>query len=188
MGAVKKNQEQLCAWHVQCWVVPYKTGLGSSGELLANMFNACIHLGHHPAPWREAVVTVIPKPDKPDYSQAKVHRPISLLENMSKLMEKAVANRMQHNIVTHELIPTIQFGGHVHSSCLDMGMTLIHDVQSAHAAGLKVGIVLFDVKGFFHNINHACMSAVLTNMGFGGDFVKWFASFPRGPKGTSLVQ
>ena len=159
-----------------------KQGWAQIGQLLTNIFNACIRLGHHPARWREAVVTVIPKPDKPDYSRAKAHRPISLLENMSKLMEKAVAKRMQHDIVTHELIPTQQFGGRAHSSCLDAGLTLIHDVQTAHAAGLKVGIVLFDVKGFFDNVNHRRMSAVLENMGFGVDFVRWSAAFLQGRK------
>ena len=157
-----------------------KQGWGQVGPLLTNVFNACISLGHHPARWREAVVTVIPKPDKPDYSRAKAHRPISLLENMSKLMEKAVAKRMQYDIITHELIPTNQFGGRAHSSCLDAGLTLLHDVQTAHAAGLKVGIVLFDVKGFFDNVNHARMSAVLDNMGFGSDFVKWTEAFLHG--------
>ena len=88
---------------------------------------------------------VIPKPDKPDYSYAKAHCPISLLKTMSKLMEKAVAKRMQHDIVAHELIPTTQFGGRLHSSCLDAGITLILDVQTAHAVGLKVGILLFDI-------------------------------------------
>ena len=159
-----------------------KQGWGQVGPLLTNVFNACISLGHHLARWREAVVTVIPKPDKPDYSRAKAHRPISLLENMSKLMEKAVAKRMQHDIVAHELIPTNQFGGRAHSSCLDAGLTLLHDVQTAHAAGLKVGIVLFDVKGFFDNVNHARMSVVLADMGFGSDFVKWTEAFLHGRK------
>jgi hypothetical protein len=90
-------------------------------------------------------VVVIPKADKPDYSAAKVYQPISLLENLSKLLEKAVAKRFQHDIVTHELIPSTQFGGRTHSSCLDAGLTLIHDVQTAHANSLKVGILLFDV-------------------------------------------
>ena len=125
---------------------------------------------------------MIPKLDKPDYSQAKVHQPIFLLENMSKLMEKVVAKCMQHNIINHELIPTNQFGGHTHLSCLDTGLTLLQDVQTAHVAGLKVEIVLFDVKGFFNNINHDHMSAILANMGFGGDFVKWTEAFLAGQK------
>jgi hypothetical protein len=65
---------------------------------------------------------------------------------MSKLMEKAVAKRFQYDIVKEGLIHTNQFGGRTHSSCLDAGLTLIHDVQAAHAAGLKAGILLLMSK------------------------------------------
>jgi hypothetical protein len=122
-----------------------KKGWNHMSELLTNTYNACITLGHHPARWKEAMVVVIPKVDKPDYSAAKAYWPISVLKNLSKLLEKAVAKCFQHDIVTHELIPTNQFGGRTHSSCLDAGLTLIHDVQTVHANGLKVGILLFDV-------------------------------------------
>lgn len=98
------------------------------GPLLANIFTACVHLAHHLAHWKEAKVVVIPKPDKPNYSHAKVHHPISLIETMSKLMKKAVTKHMQHDIVAHKLIPTTQFGRRSHSSCLDAGITLIHNI------------------------------------------------------------
>ena len=122
---------------------------------------------------------VIPKPDKPDYSVAKAHRPISLLETLSKLLEKAVAKRFQHDIVEHELVPSSQFGGRMHSSCLDAALTLIHDVQAAHAAGLKTAMLLFDVKGFFDYINHARMTAILTQLGFSKSIVEWTKNFLR---------
>jgi hypothetical protein len=138
-----------------------KCGWGPASETLTVVYNACITLGHHLAIWKNAVVVVIPKPDQPDYTQAKAHRPISLLETMSKLLEKVVAQHMQHDIVTEELIPTAQFGGRRHSSCLDAGLTLLHDVQAAHSAGLKCGIMLFDVKGFFDHVNHAHLVQVL---------------------------
>jgi hypothetical protein len=154
-----------------------KKGWSHMSELLTNLYNACISLGHHPARWKEATVVVIPKADKPDYSAAKAYRPISLLENLSKLLEKAVAKRFQHDIVTHELIPTNQFGGRTHSSCLDAGLTLIHDVQTAHANGLKVGILLFDVRGFFDNVNHARLVALIRNMGFHPNLAQWTQSF-----------
>jgi hypothetical protein len=142
-----------------------KRGWPHCDDLLTNIYSACIRLGHHPIRWKEATVVVIPKPNKPDYSLAKAHRPISLLETLSKLMEKAVAKRFQYDIVKEGLIDTNQFGGRTHSSCLDAGLTLIHDVQAAHAAGLKAGILLFDVKGFFDNVNHARMTARLTQHG-----------------------
>jgi hypothetical protein len=115
-----------------------KKGWDAAKDHLIDVFNVCLILGHHPTRWKEAKVVAIPKPDKPDYSLPKAHRPISLLETMSKLLEKAVAKRMQHDIVAHELIYTNQFGGRAHSLCLDAGLTLLHDVQSAHRAGLNV--------------------------------------------------
>jgi hypothetical protein len=154
-----------------------KKGWSHMSELLTNIYNACITTGHHPTRWKEATVVVIPKADKPDYLAAKAYRPILLLENLSKLLEKAVAKRLQHDIVTHELIPTNQFGGRTHSLCLDAGLTLIHNVQTAHANGLKVGILLFDVRGFFDNVNHARLVALIKNMGFIPNLAQWTVSF-----------
>jgi hypothetical protein len=154
-----------------------KRGWGPASEALTAVYNACVTLGHHPAVWKKAVVVVIPKPDRPDYTQAKAHRPISLLETMSKLLEKVVAQRLQHDIVAEELIPTTQFGGRRHSSCLDAGLTLLHDVQAAHSAGLKCGIVLFDVKGFFDHVNHARLVQVLRQMGFALELCGWMSAF-----------
>jgi hypothetical protein len=96
---------------------------------------------------------------------------------MSKLLEKVVAQRMQHDIVTKELIPTTQFGGRRHSLCLDAGLTLLHDVQAAHSAGLKCGIVLFDVKGFFDHVNHARLVQVVQQMGFAPEIYGWMSAF-----------
>jgi hypothetical protein len=159
-----------------------KKGWDAVKDHLINAYNACLMLGHHPARWKEAKVVAIPKPDKPDYSLPKAHRPISLLETMSKLLEKAVAKRMQHDIVKHELIHANQFGGRAHSSCLDAGMALIHDVQDAHRRGLKVGILLFDVRGFFDNVNHGRMTAVLENLGYPPELVRWSAAFLKDRK------
>jgi hypothetical protein len=154
-----------------------KKGWEAVQDHLVDIFNACLTLGHHPACWKEAKVVAIPKPDKPDYSLPKAHRPILLLETMSKLLKKVVAKRMQHDIVAHELIHTNQFGGRAHSSCLDAGLTLLHDVQSAHRAGLKAGILLFDVRGFFDNVNHGRMAAILENQGYPPELVQWLCAF-----------
>ena len=65
---------------------------------LTDITNACLTLGYQPARWKEATVVVIPKPDKSDYSAAKAHRPISLFETMSKLLEKTVAKHLQQTL------------------------------------------------------------------------------------------
>jgi hypothetical protein len=65
----------------------------------------------------------------------------------------------------------------VTSSCLDTGLTLIHNVQTAHANGLKVGILLFDVRGFFDNVNHARLTTIIRNMGFAPSLAQWTELF-----------
>lgn len=77
------------------------------------------------------VVVIIPKPDKTDYTLPKAYHPISLLECMSKLLEKVVANRIQHDITALDLVPTNQFSGRQHSSCTDTGLTLLHNIGTS---------------------------------------------------------
>ena len=146
-------------------------------HILTAIYSACVCLDYHPVRWKSAMVVVIPKPNKADYSSAKAHCPISPLETMSKLLKKAIAKRFQHEIVQHNLVPTIQFGGRSHSLCLDAGLMLLHDIQLAHAAGLKVGMVLFDIKGFFNSINHARMIGILSNLGFSSEIIEWAHAF-----------
>ena len=35
---------------------------------LISVYNACLSLGNHPALWKQAMVTVIPETDHPDYT------------------------------------------------------------------------------------------------------------------------
>ncbi len=77
----------------------------------------------------------------------------------------------------HDLIPTTQFGGRNASSTLDAGLTLLHDIQSAHQTGLKAGILLFDIQGYFDNINHERLVKIFTDLGFTPELVSWCRSF-----------
>jgi hypothetical protein len=128
----EEDGEQNLAWGFRIRWQMLKWAWPAIDDTLTHLFEACLQLGYHPPLWKEAIVVVIPKPDRPDYSLPKAHRPISLLECISKLLEKVVAQRIQHNITSHDLIPSTQFGGRQHSSCLDTGLSLIHDIQDAH--------------------------------------------------------
>ena len=58
-------------------------------------------------------------------------------------------------------------------------MTLIHNVQTAHAAGLKMGILLFDIRGFFDNVNHNRLAGILDRLGYAPELVGWTRAFLR---------
>lgn len=142
-----------------------------------NLLEACLRAGHHPRLWKEAVVAVIPKPKRLDYMLAKNFRPISLLECLGKLLEKVVAKLIYRDITKHDLVSTTQFGGRNASSTLDAGLALLHDIQSAHQAGLRASILLFDIQGVFDNINHKRLVPIFAGLGFAPELVSWCRSF-----------
>ena len=119
------------------------------------------------------MVCIIPKPNRADYTLAKNFRPISLLECLGKLLEKVVAKLIYRDMSNYELVPMTQFGGRNASSTLDAGLTLLHDIQAAHQTGLRAGILLFDIQGFFDNINHERMTKIFADLGFAPELVRW---------------
>jgi hypothetical protein len=70
------------------------------------LFEACLVVGHHPKSWKEAVVCVVPKPNRADYTFAKNFHPISLLECLGKLLEKVVARLIYRDMDKHQIVPT----------------------------------------------------------------------------------
>jgi Reverse transcriptase (RNA-dependent DNA polymerase) len=160
----------------QTWTILKWVWTADPTRLLA-LFKACLKAGHHPRPWKEAVVCVIPKPHRADYSRAKNFRPISLLECLGKLLEKIVAKIIYREMNKHALVPTTQFGGRNASSTLDAGLSLLHDIQAAHKTGLRTGLLLFDIQGYFNNINHERLIQVFASLGFVPELVQWCHSF-----------
>jgi ribonuclease HI len=152
----------------------------ADADRMTELYIACLKAGHHPRRWKEAVVCVIPKPNRADYTLAKNFRPISLLECLGKLLEKIVARLIYRDMDKHSLVPTTQFGGRNASSTLDAGLTLLHDIQSAHQAGLYTGLLLFDIQGFFDNINHDRLVQIIMDLGFAPEIVNWCRSFLTG--------
>ena len=123
-------------------------------DWIMELLTGCLRAGHHPHQWKEAVVCIIPKPGQADYSLVKNYQPISLLECLGKLLEKLVACLLYRDMAKYSLIPTMQFSGCNASLTLDASLTLLHDIQSVHQASLYTGLLLFDIQGFFNNINH----------------------------------
>ena len=154
-----------------------KWSWGLIKDYVAALFNACATLHYHPTQWKRAVIAVIPKPDRKDYALPKNYRPIALLETFGKLLEKVMARRILAEVTRHNLVPTTQFGGRNASSCTDAGLALIHDVTLAHRANRKCGMLLFDIQGFFDNVNHARLASVMSDLGFPSEIHGWTESF-----------
>jgi len=64
---------------------------------------ARIELGHHPEGWKTAKAVVIPKPD---YTRVRAHRVISLLDSISKLVERTAAHLIADHLERRSLSTT----------------------------------------------------------------------------------
>jgi len=152
-----------------------KWAFNSRPDHFLNLFNAAVTLSHHP--WSNALVVVIPKPAKPDYSLPKAYRPISLLECYGKLLEKIIAKRVLSDIHHYNILPPTQFGSRDYHCAVDAALCLVHNAQSTVWAGLVVSVVLFDISGFFDNINVSHVVHIFRNLGFPPSLYSWILSF-----------
>jgi len=67
-------------------------------QRIVQLARACIRLGYHPKLWKTAKGVVIPKPEKPDYSKVRAYRVISLLDVISKLVERIAAHLIANHL------------------------------------------------------------------------------------------
>ncbi|KAE9391418.1 hypothetical protein BT96DRAFT_756936, partial [Gymnopus androsaceus JB14] len=65
-----------------------KWALQSQREILIALYRQCLHAGYHPKTWRWAIAVALRKPRKPDYSEPRAYRLITLLECLGKVLEK----------------------------------------------------------------------------------------------------
>jgi hypothetical protein len=140
-------------------------------DALTLLFNLCLDSSIHP--WKHAKVVVINKLDKPNYSLPKAYHPISLLECTGKLLEKVIAKWFNWDIEAHHLIPMTQFRSHPHHNVVDAVATLVHHIQATCATGTVGTLLLFDISGFFNNINPARATHTLHNLGFPPNVCDW---------------
>ena len=71
-------------------------------------------------------MVIIPKPNKPAYDNPKFFHPIVLLNTISKLIEKMIAERLQFHVVKNNFIHSSQLGGLKFKSTTDAGIALMH--------------------------------------------------------------
>lgn len=77
--------------------------------LLTNIINASIRQKYFPTVWKSSIIIPVPKPNK-DISDPKNIRPINLLNNISKIMEKVLLTNLTKTAKDDNILPENQFG------------------------------------------------------------------------------
>jgi len=148
-----------------------------ASERITTLVRACIELGHHPESWKTAKGVVIPKPGKPDYSQVRAHRAISLLDSISKLVERTAAHLIADHLERRSKLHDGQYGCRKRRSAVDVVAVLMNRTQQAWQEKRVTGVLLMDVKSAFNNVNRPILSSRLVELGIEPDLIRWTDSF-----------
>ena len=153
------------------------TATHDATDILLEIFNACLRLGHWPSAFKTAVSVVIPKPNKPDYSAVKAYRPIVLLSCVSKLGERMLAERLHFDCNALQLLHPNQMGGCKQRSTIDAAVALTHHIHAGWKNRLVTGCLAFDVAQFFPSMQHDLLVQILARYGFDPAYQRFFRSY-----------
>jgi len=79
-------------------------------QCITQLVGTCIRLGAHPGIWKTVTGVVIPNPGKPDYSKVRAYQVISLLDVISKLLERTASHLIADHLEWKRALHEVQFG------------------------------------------------------------------------------
>jgi ribonuclease HI/exonuclease III len=149
------------------------------GKVL-KLFQGCLQLGYHPKCFRHAILAILQKPKKSDYSCPASYRPIALLSVLGKGLERLVAWSMAWIAIRYKVLASQQFGALPLRSAVDLTTCLTHDIEQALNKGLTASLLTWDIKGAFDGVLPGRLILRLRSQGWPTTLCNWIASFATG--------
>ena len=145
---------------------------------LTLLFNLSLSSGHIPNLWKTANVTPVFK--KGDKHSCKNYRPISLLCIVSKILERAVLNKIYDHF--SHLITSSQHGFLRGKSTCTQLLSVFHDINSSLDSGTQTDVIYLDFSKAFDSVPHSLLCSKLKHFGFSGHLHAWFTSYLKNRK------
>jgi ribonuclease HI len=153
-------------------------------ERISTVYCACIQLGYTPEVWRKSNVIFLPKPNKPDYTQVRAFRPISLMPFLCKGIERLVYWRLEATALrTHPLHHdqhAFRKGGFCTETILS---AVIHKIEKAFSANRMILMAFLDLQGAFDNINVDKAIAQMEHHGWEKPIRTWYSHYLKNRTG-----
>ena len=144
---------------------------------LCKLFNKSLQSGIFSFSWKKACVTPIFK-QKGASSNPTSYRPISLLPNLSKILEKLVHNKIYNHLSENNLLTEKQSGYRPgHSPHIQL-LYFTHQIYSALNDNNNFAAVFLDISKYFDKIWHEGLIAKCkTQYNISGNLLAWLTSY-----------
>ena len=126
-----------------------KAAIAACPDLFLALLNKCLTLSHFPAAWKEAVVVVLRKAGKTDYTHPKSYRPIGLLPVLGKILEKMLVRRIRWHVLPR--MSDRQYGFTPQRGTEDSLYVMIQYLRQQRAEKKITVVVSLDIEGAFDN-------------------------------------
>ena len=142
---------------------------------LNKIFNLSLRTGQHPDILK--ISKTIPIFKKGSRLMVSNYRPISLLSNLNKILEKIVHERVYKFLEAFQCIYSFQFGFRKKHSTNHALIEITETIRQA-LDNKKIACGIFvDLQKAFDTVNHDVLVAKLEHYGIRGTANKWFASY-----------
>ena len=144
-------------------------------DTLCKIFNMCITTGRHPDKLKLAHALPIYK--KGSRLLVSNYRPISLLSNLNKILEKIMHKRIYAFLEKYEILYELQFGFRAGYSTSHALIHMTEAIRSALDSGSVTCGIFVDFQKAFDTVNHDILLKKLEHYGFRGVINNWFRSY-----------
>ena len=144
-------------------------------DTLCKIFNMCITSGKHPD--RLKLANALPIFKKGSRLLVSNYRPISLLSNLNKILEKIMHKRIYAFLEKYDILYELQFGFRTGFSTTHALIHMTEAIRSALDSGSVTCGIFVDFQKAFDTVNHEILLKKLEHYGFRGVINNWFRSY-----------
>ncbi len=149
----------------------YKHFWNLLGPFIKEAWDYSVSTGKMPSSHTESIITLLPKDGK-DLNDIRNWRPITLSNCDSKIITKALANRMSK--VLEDIVDPAQTAYIPGRSVMDNIRSNFFVKNYCRKNNINSILTSLDAKKAFDSVDHKYITEVLQNYGFGIQFIKYF--------------